>query len=1004
MNDSYNLFASESVNPVIRKKVGLFGSTALMSRRFIVGSRAADKLYDGPQFGAQTQGVVPLLYGELLIDGNPIDGGVSQSALDPERLLKSYRILLSDGPTEGLGDDPLKNVYVNCKPIIDGNGKANIGDVILLSAASAAIGQGIPYLLDAIIPKPKAVVTDVDPETGEPIQSLEAKIDTRLATLQDVDFQRLCENHIPFFNQVTGKWNAKHFNDLLKEAGMTVEGTTPGNPGSGGSEVDCCCLPEPGEETEQCSEVERDNTSNNVAPPGSSNSSAGVLLPPQGENKTYRFEVDGENTNGVRIHFLSAGLYKESKFNTNKATANAETQSEGNLTGAFKDGANSGLDQDSRTDGTVTFRWCLFGNDKAIDQGDITISGYSEGYVSRNAEILWSNSKAAACIALSSEDYFKAGEKLELRVERMNMDSSCDAYFQGYDLIPGNGWKNTLVNAAPPSSATTPDSNRTAIQDDGLDPQIKASGGTPTNEKCPVVVNNKEECCEAKNNGDSPTTPGGETPSANVELNIPDAPPCDQAVVNPQPPVDGNGQTPDEANQETGEPIKTEKRSFGEGLKDLLGGIAGATLGGVLTQFFMPRTSTTNITLPADQVGDEARLAFLYKGVIVKVPNNFNGTERTYTGEWDGVTFKEEWTNDPAWCALDYITNKRYGAGDDIRLSEDYLPDFYQQLYRASIRNSERVPNGIGGFEPRYSLNAYFVGSESKWEAIQSIASNMNAQFIWQGSDLVLYQDRPSTPKLLVNQTNVVNGSFSFSGGSVKSVYNAVTVVYNNPAKFYRQDQINVDDANMIVQQGLKETSDIAFGCVSEAQAVRYGKWLIETERSDPLLLTYTAGWDHYNIRPGELVAVEDDIFSENAPSGRVRSASGTQVVVDRDVSGYLPGSKIHLTLANGQIFSSTISQVTNQNTVIIQNAIPSTVLVGAVYIINTDANAFWYLVTSKSETEFGTFDITAIRHFPDKYQRIDAEFKLGVGGTNIATTPISNQGQVWNEIDETWS
>lgn len=983
MADLIDLNSVASVNPVIKKKIGLFGSTSLMTRRFVVGTRAADALYDGPQFGAQTQGVVPLLYGELLIDGNVVDGGVSQSALDPTRILKNFKVLLSDGSTEGMGDDPLTKTYVNCKPVKDGDGKANFGDILLTSALAATVGQGIPFLLDKLIPKPKAVVTDVDPKTGEKIKSLENKTNTKLATLKDVDLSVLCDKHIMYFDAATAKWKAKHLNDLLKEAGMTVSGESSGGSGGGC----CCCVEDDGTTpAAQCSNVSRDNTSNMVPPSNcASGSGQGVLLPHEGANKVYKLPVPSGNTSGMRLHFLSQGLYSKSKFNTNKAAGNATTQSDGSLTGAFKDGASTAPDQDSATNGTVTFQWCLYGGGKQIDQGTVAITGFSEGYVSRSAEVLWSTSKAAACIALSSEDYMKSGQNMELRLERMDAKSSCCAFFQGYDPIPGDGWNSTLVATYP--GVQLPNAGRTMIVDDGKDPQIKAAGGNMSADSCPADTstgNAKADCCAKQAEAGSGGS-GGST--GTFDLKIPDAPECNQGTTPTDPPTDADGQTVPEKNKETGDAIKTVKKSFGSGLRDLFTGIAGAVVGGMLTQFFMPRTSTTNITIPADAVGDEARLAFLYKGVIVKVPNNYNGTTRVYTGEWDGITFKEEWTNDPAWCLLDYITNKRYGAGDDIRMDPAYLPTFYQQLYKLSKRNSEQVTNGIGATEPRYSLNCYFTGEESKWEAIQSMAASCHAQFIWSGTNMIIYQDRPDTPKMLVNQTNVVKDSFSFSGGSVKSVYNSAKVVYNNPNKFYRQDQTTVDDVDAIAEQGIKETNDVAFGCVSEAQAVRHGKWLIETEKSDPLLIAYTAGWDHYRLNPGDLVLIEDDILSENAPSGRVKTAGGSVITVDRDVSGFLPNSYIYAMRDDGSIYSSKIISVSGKQ-VIVTNTITGTISPGVVFNIATPENAAYFRIMSKSETELGTYDVTAIRHYPDKYSRIDAPFTLGVGNAPITTTP----------------
>ena len=48
----------------------------------------------------------------------------------------------------------------------------------------------------------------------------------------------------------------------------------------------------------------------------------------------------------------------------------------------------------------------------------------------------------------------------------------------------------------------------------------------------------------------------------------------------------------------------------------------------------------------------------------VKVPMNYNPETRQYTDSWTGQFAEDlKWTDNPAWCLYDLITNKRYGVG-----------------------------------------------------------------------------------------------------------------------------------------------------------------------------------------------------------------------------------------------------------------------------------------------------------------------------------------------------
>lgn len=982
---------------VIGSKVALYGSTSLMSKRFVSGRYDIASLYDGPQYGAETGNNVPLLYGELLISGNIVDGGVSQSQLDPARVLQNYRIIMSDGVTAGLGEDGLSKTYVNCVAATDDKG-ANLGDIALTAAGAAAMSQGIPYLFNKLIPKPKDKVEATDPVTGEPIKSLEQKATTKLKQLSDVNVGDVCENFV-MVQGPEGKWIAKHINDLLRASGISISGGmggTGGKGGNGGTGACDCDDGETPEPTNPCDSVTKDLKGDIKEPPANTNGPEGsALLNHKGTSKVYNQKINGSSSAGVTVHLLFNGLYTETSNSANNANSNAAEQSEGNITSPYPDAKTSQVPATTKQAGSIDLTWCLFGNGKKITGADISFSGYNPNVVSQNFTITWAD-VANACVGLSPHEFVPTDGLLDLRLERKdNYNSSTDVYFQGTSVIPGQG----LLKAVVSSGLNTPTVTAINFFDDKTNPSEKPSGGFYDANSCPADPSDGSGGGGSGSEGEE-GQPG--SPGTAPTLNIPDTPTC-TPVPDPDAPPPGTPANELPANKASGDFFNKLKPSLNSDLWKLLGGIAGATAGGMLTQFFLPHTSTTNIQLPQNTDGEEIKLAFLYKGMVVEIPDNYDPVARSYTGEWDRMTYKQDWTDDPAWCVRDYLFNKKYGCGDSLNLNAVEMQTLVEDLYQASKRNNEKVQDGYGGYEARYTMNAYFTGEMTKLETIQAMASTMHAQFLFVGTGIRLVQDRPDTPKLLVNQASVESEGFNFSGGSVKATYNWVDVTWNNPSKFFRQDVVYVNDPDMIAKQGTKTISEAAFGCTREGQALRHGRWVIQTEQSNPLTVTYIAGFDHYDLIPNDIVSIEDDMRSLNAPSGRLLSASGTTVIVDREVEDYLPGSRIHLMMPDGSIFSSPIVSVMG-NTVTITDPLLGVPVPGAIYNIDTEDNAQLFRILKKVERDTGEFEITAIKYYSDKYEAIDAPYKLGIGGNNFATTALGLQSAPLGEIDQSWS
>ncbi|MFM1788272.1 MAG: hypothetical protein RLZZ166_739, partial [Pseudomonadota bacterium] len=115
-----------------------------------------------------------------------------------------------------------------------------------------------------------------------------------------------------------------------------------------------------------------------------------------------------------------------------------------------------------------------------------------------------------------------------------------------------------------------------------------------------------------------------------------------------------------------------------------------------------PNSALMALRVDASQFTSIPRRSYDLKLLRVRIPSNYFPETRSYAGVWDG-SFKVAWTDNPAWCFYDLVTNTRYGLGNYILESQ---VDKWA-LYRVAKYCDELVPNGLGGYEPRFTCNLY---------------------------------------------------------------------------------------------------------------------------------------------------------------------------------------------------------------------------------------------------------------------------------------------------------
>jgi hypothetical protein len=226
------------------------------------------------------------------------------------------------------------------------------------------------------------------------------------------------------------------------------------------------------------------------------------------------------------------------------------------------------------------------------------------------------------------------------------------------------------------------------------------------------------------------------------------------------------------------------------------------------------------------------------------------------TDYWNG-TFKasKEWTDNPAWCFYDLLTNKRYGAGNYV--SESDVDKW--SLYQIGKYCDELVSDGFGGVEPRFSCNLYIQTQEDALKVLADMASIFRGMFYYSNGFIFSINDMPEeTPVYSFTNSNVIDGNFNYESTSLKDRNSAVYVRYIDKNNLYKPAVEYVENIEAVRKFGFRESELTAFGCTSRGQAQRLGRWLLASEYNETETVSFEAGPECVYLKPGDVIKVYD--------------------------------------------------------------------------------------------------------------------------------------------------
>jgi predicted phage tail protein len=385
-----------------------------------------------------------------------------------------------------------------------------------------------------------------------------------------------------------------------------------------------------------------------------------------------------------------------------------------------------------------------------------------------------------------------------------------------------------------------------------------------------------------------------------------------------------------------------------------------------------PNTALLYIEFDAEQFQNIPSVTVKCKARRWPVPTNYDPIARTYTGTWDG-TFKQAWTNNPAFVTYGLCVEDRFGLGKRIK---SWMVDKWE-MYRIAQYCDQLVPDGVGGQEPRFLCDMNLQAKAEAWTLLRDLSAIYRGMVYWAQGALFMQADMPRAQDFdyVFTRANVIDGEFTYGGAERSTHYSRALVSYDNPGNNYDTDVIPVTDLALQRRYQDRPIEISAIGCTRASEAQRRGKWALLSNNQDRTV-TFKTGMEGRIPLPGHVIPVADELLSGRPNGGRISAAAGRVVTLDRDTQ-IKAGDRLIINLPNGSAQGRTVQSVAGR-----------AVTVTTTYSVQPEPELQWaidaddlaiqlFRVLKTSRTAEGEYEITGLEFNPSKFAAIDTGAKL---------------------------
>ena len=234
-------------------------------------------------------------------------------------------------------------------------------------------------------------------------------------------------------------------------------------------------------------------------------------------------------------------------------------------------------------------------------------------------------------------------------------------------------------------------------------------------------------------------------------------------------------------------------------------------------------------------------------------------------------------SNNPAFCLLDYLTNERYGKG--LSVSNIDLQSFYDAsvICETSVTPYSGAPN-IEIFD----TNAVIDTSKKVIDNVRDIVKGMRGYLPYVQGKYKLIIETTGSASITLTEDDIIEG-YSLASENKNTKYNRVIVSFVNPDRNFQADQVQfppIDDSGLpsADQHNTMKTEDGGFllegrfdfkNLTSTYQAEEMAEVILRRSR-EALKIDITCGLEAYRLEIADIVAITHASLGFSAKNFRV--------------------------------------------------------------------------------------------------------------------------------------
>jgi predicted phage tail protein len=250
----------------------------------------------------------------------------------------------------------------------------------------------------------------------------------------------------------------------------------------------------------------------------------------------------------------------------------------------------------------------------------------------------------------------------------------------------------------------------------------------------------------------------------------------------------------------------------------------------------------------------------------------------------------------------------------------------------------------------------------------------------------------------------VTGPPFVYEGTARRARKTVALVSWNDPADRYKAKIEYVEDRDGIERYGYREIDVRAFGCTSQGQAQRVGKWTLLSDLLDTETVTFKTGAEGFFIVPGEVIEIADPDKNTGILAGIAPSLTANTITLDRPVS-LAPSISYQLivTDGNGNSIVRSVATGTGEHSVLtVAPSFPESLTAPVPWILRESvATPRQYRVVALTESE-GIVTVLATLYNEIKFDIADNEAQIGEQRTSVPRlniVPVVSAGSIQLQV-----